>query len=156
MKFFLFFFLFSLSCWSQANDFSVRHKELIWENVINTNETGIPERIARHSRLSIISSDKSIYKGKGSLLKSNCPGSPEFMQNDFSFDFEIETGAGKYRITVYNIVYHTAKGKETAAEKYFLSKGVLKNDEATKTGLNCIDAYFNRIFTNTLAYKNKM
>ncbi len=44
MKFFLFFFLFSLSCWSQANDFSVRHKELIWENVIITNETGIPER----------------------------------------------------------------------------------------------------------------
>jgi hypothetical protein len=156
MKSILLFLLLSLSCWSQTTAFTVRKKALVWENVVITNETGIPELISRHSRLAITSSDKSVHKGKGTLLKCNCAGSPEFMHNDFSFDFEIELGEGKYRITVSDIVYIPAKGKKTTAEKYFLEKGTLKDDEATKTGLACIDAYFNRIFSNTEAYKNKM
>lgn len=156
MKSVLLFLFLSLSCWSQTTGFSVRKKALLWEDVIMINETGIPDLISKHSRLTITSSNKSVYKGKGTLLKCNCAGSPEFMENDFSFDFEIELGAGKYRITVSDIVYIPAKGKKTAAEKYFLEKGTLKDDEAAKTGLACIDAYFNRIFTNTQTYKNKM
>lgn len=156
MKKLIFFLLLSVSCWSQTTGFVARHKNLVWENVVITNETNIPALIARHPRLAITSSNKTLHKGTGTLFKNTCPGASAFMDFEFSFDFEIEAGDGKYRVTVSNLVYHTVKGKKTAAEKYFLEKGLLKHDEISNKDLNCLDAYLNRIFTMTQLYKNKM
>ncbi len=156
MKTLILFLLFSVSCWSQTNGFATRHKSLVWENVVITNETNIPELLSRHPRLKITSSSGSVYKGTGSLIKNTCPGTSAFMENEFSFDFEIELSEGKYRITVMDIVYVQPKGKKVAAEKYFLDKGAMKHDEISKADLNCLDVYFNRIFTMTAVYKNKM
>ncbi len=156
MKKILLLLLFSMSCWSQTHNFEARNKELVWENVIVSNATGIPELLSKHTRLTITSSNNPLYKGKGSQLKNNCPGTAAFMESEFSFDFEIEVSAGKYRVTVSNLMYHPAKESTVTAGKYFLEKGTLKQDAATKAGLNCIDAYLNRIFTNMQVYKNKM
>ncbi|AWH85852.1 hypothetical protein HYN59_12390 [Flavobacterium album] len=149
--------MFSTTCWSQATNFIARKKNLVWENVVISDQANIPELISKHPRLTVTSSNNSVYKGKGTLIKNTCPNTSPFMENEFSFDFEIEPGEGKYRVTVSNIVYSHAKSKNTtAAEKYFLEKGNLKQDTQSKTDLECLSLYFSRIFTMTMVYKNKM
>ncbi|WP_294819375.1 hypothetical protein [uncultured Flavobacterium sp.] len=155
MKKLILFLLFSASCWSQANGFIVRQKKLVWESVVITSETNIPELVSKHSRLTIASSDKSLHKGKGAHFKNTCPGASAFMDQEFSFDFEIEEGDGKYRVTISNIVYHD-KNKQAGAERYFIEKSALKQDEASSLNLGCLDFYLNRLFTMTSVYKNKM
>lgn len=155
MRKIIFLMLFSVHCWAQSDGFAMRNKNLVWENVIISSETNIPGLIERHPRLKITSSNKSVYKGTGSHVKNTCPGVSAFMENELSFNFEIELGDGKYRVTVSDLVYHTGKSKATA-EKLLLEKGGLKQDATTKTDLDCLGAYFNRIFAMTMVYKNKM
>ncbi|MEL1244605.1 hypothetical protein AAEO56_10060 [Flavobacterium sp. DGU11] len=157
MRKILLLLLFSASCWSQANNFVARQKNLVWENVVISDQANIPELLAKHPRLTITSSKNAVYKGKGSHIKNICPDTSPFMEDEVSFDFEIEPGDGKYRVTVFNIVYTQGKTKTTtAAEKYFLEKGILKQDAQSKKDFECLGIYFSRIFTMTMIYKNKM
>jgi len=149
-------FFISLAANAQSNSFLVSNNKLIWENVFISSETNIPAIIARHSRLKIVSSNATIFKGTGTDLRNTCPGTSSFMKDDISFDFEIEMSDGKYRVTVTNLVYKKAdkNGKKTAAENYFIKDGGIITDATITADLTCLDKYFNKIFT-TGAYKNR-
>jgi len=154
-SFILLLLLFTIGSRAQVSGFVVSDNMLIWENIFITSESNIPALIGRHPRLEVISSANNIYKGKGVLVKNTCPGTSSFMDNEFSFDFEIETGEGKYRVTVANIVYHKNK-RNIGAEKYFLTKGAVKAGKSNQKDLECLETYLNRLFTNTMLYKNRM
>lgn len=150
-------FFVSLSVYGQSNSFLASNNKVVWENVFITNEAKIPELIARHSRLKIVSSDQNIYKGTATEMRNSCPETSAFMKDAFSFDFEIEISDGKYRVTVTNIVFTKNKGKQaknTTAESYFIKNGELQTTGTLTADLNCLDTYFNRIF-NTGLYKNR-
>lgn len=151
----LFLLILPFSGHAQVSSFVAADSSLIWENIFITNESNIPALIARHPRLEVISSSNNVYKGKGTLVKNTCPGTSSFMDNEFSFDFEIETGEGKYRVTVTSIIYHKNK-KTVGAEKYFTDKGAIKTGKGVQKDLECLDAFFNRLFTRTMLYKNRM
>ncbi|AXG74595.1 hypothetical protein DVK85_10255 [Flavobacterium arcticum] len=157
MKKVIFFFLFSISCFAQVHNFYVKNNSLVWENVIITNQDNIPEFIAHHPRLSIASSNHS-YKGKGTEIRHTCEGCSSYMDNELSFDFEIKLREGKYSIIVYNLIY-TVMSQENhrkiiIADSIMLKKGGIRND--LNKDLTCLDIYFNRIFSMTGIYKNKL
>ncbi|TRW24408.1 hypothetical protein FMM05_11285 [Flavobacterium zepuense] len=152
--------LCSLSGFSQANSFIISNEKLIWENVFISEETNIPAIISRHVRLKITSSEGGVYKGTGTELKNTCPGTSDFLKDDFSFDFEIELREGKYRVTISNLIFlkKTAKKKHAqpmGAEKFLTDKGVIKSGGKSDADLLCLDNYFNKIFSMTTAYKNR-
>ncbi len=150
--------LLSFSCFSQENNFIADGGKIIWENVFINSESNIPNIIGRHSRLKIISSEQSLYKGKGFELRNTCPGTSEFLKDDFSFDFEIELKDGKYRVTLSNIVFSKVLKKQkstTPAEAYFLERGKIKDIPATQADLICMENYIIRLFSPIMAYKSK-
>ena len=150
----------SLSGFSQANSFIVSNEKLIWENVFISDETNIPAIIARHVRLKITSTQGGVYKGTGTQLKNTCPGTSDFLKDEFSFDFEIELREGKYRVTISKLIFlkKIGKGKPEqlmGAEKALVINGELKQDDKTMHDILCLDNYFNKIFTMTSSYKNR-
>lgn len=147
----------SLSGMCQVNSFMISNDKLIWENVFISSEANIPNTISRHVRLKITSSDGTIYKGTGTDIKNTCPGTSDFMKDgfSFSFNFEIELSEGKYRVTISNLVF-SKSNKKTEAEKYFIENGLLKKDGKIEADLTCLDNYFNKIFTVTAIYKNRL
>jgi len=152
--------LYSISGFSQANSFIVSNEKLIWENVFISEEANIPAIISRHVRLKITSSEGSLYKGIGTDLKHTCPGTSDFLKDDFSFDFEIELREGKYRVTVSNLIFIKKNGRKSpaqtlGAEKFLTDKGEIKQGGRSEADLICLDDYFNKIFTMTTAYKNR-
>jgi len=156
--FFTVLFLFSFSCFAQGNNFIVENEKLVWENVFISSETNIPNLIGRHSRLKIISSDGALYRGKGIELRNTCPGTSDFLKEDYSFDFEIELRDGKYRVTITNIVFSkkAKKPKSTvAAESYFFESGKIKQDAVTTANLACVETYITKLFSPIMAYKSK-
>jgi len=156
--FFIALFSFSLSCLAQETNFLVSDSKVVWENVFISSETNIPNVIARHTRLKIISSADNIYKGKGIDVRNTCPGTSGFFKDDLSFDFEIELRDGKYRVTVTNMVFSKKVKKQkmqTPAEKYFLTDEVLKTGGENTVDFTCLENYFTKLFSMTMVYKNK-
>ena len=148
--------LFSISCYAQNSFVAVSHK-VVWENVFISEEINIPQLLERHVRLSIVSSDGNSYKGKGTLIKNTCPGTSDFMKDNLNFNFEIQQSEGKYSVTITDITFTTAKGKNKMhpLEKYLIDrKGNLKQDTQSQADANCLDAYFTRIFGMKKRYKN--
>lgn len=146
--------LFGLSAYSQENSFAVLNNHLVWEDVIIAPEANIPAIITRHSKLKITSTEGNIYRGKAMGLSSSCNDSSKILKNEYNFDFEIELSEGKYRVTVTNIVFKGKRGGK--ADNFYIEKypgkSVLANADAD---LNCLDAYFIKLFTMTTVYKTK-
>jgi hypothetical protein len=160
MKKMVFLLLFSVSCFAQVNNFIVKNNSLIWETVFISNETNIPQLLQRHPRLNVISSENNIYKGTGTEIRNTCPGASAFMDNEFSFDFEIELREGKYRVTITNIKFTlsgNSKKKPAVknAENYLVENGAVKAGEATQQDLMCFETFFNRLFTVSMSFRNK-
>jgi hypothetical protein len=156
--FFTVLFLFSLSCFAQGNNFIVENGKLVWENVFISSETNIPNIIGRHSRLKIITADGAVYRGKGIELRNTCPGTSDFLKDDYSFDFEIELRDGKYRVTITNIVFSKKLKKQktiTIAETYLFENSKIKTDAITAADLGCIENYITKLFSPIMAYKSK-
>lgn len=156
--FFLVMLSFSLSCFAQETNFLVSDNKVVWENVFISNETNIPNVIARHSRLKITSSADNVYKGKGIDVRNTCPGTSDFFKDDLSFDFEIELRDGKYRVTITNMFFCKKVKRQkvlTPAEKYFLADDVLKSGEVATVDFTCLENYFTKLFSMTMVYKNK-
>lgn len=152
-KYILLLFI-SINCFSQNASFGINNKKLFWENVYISNEANIPQLIKRHSKLKIDSTSKSIYKGHATALKNTCEGASAYLDNEFSFNFEIELREGKYRVTITKLVfYETSKNKAVGSEVYFTENGVIKQD--VYKDLECLESYFNRIFSFTTLYKSK-
>jgi hypothetical protein len=150
--------LISFSCFAQGNNFIVENEKLVWENVIISSESNIPNIIGRHSRLKITSSDGNVYSGKGIEVRNTCPGTSDFLKGDYSFNFEIELRDGKYRVTVTNIVFSKSLKKQksiTPAEKYFIVSGKIKDNTNTEADLACIENYITKLFSPVMAYKSK-
>ncbi|KOS05088.1 hypothetical protein AM493_02840 [Flavobacterium akiainvivens] len=139
----------------QSNSFLASSNKLVWENVFITNDTNIQAFISRHSKLKITSADQNIIKGNAAGIRNTCPETSVFMKDNVSFNFEIESSDGKYRVTVTNIIFTKKNAKKgTIAENYFIKDGQILTTGTLPADLNCIDAYFNRIFNTTL-YKNR-
>lgn len=156
--FFLVLFSFSVSCIAQDTNFLVNDGKLMWENVFISSESNIPNIIARHTRLKVLSSFNNIYKGKGIDIRNTCPGTSAFFKDDLSFDFEIELRDGKYRVTITNMVFAKKVKKLktiTPAEKYLLLDSALKTGGEAELDYACLENYFNKIFSMNLAYKTK-
>lgn len=157
MKKVLFFLLFSVSCFAQVNNFYAKNNTLVWENVIISDQNNIPELIQRHPRLSI--TPGTSYKGKGTEIRHTCEGCSSYMDNEFSFDFEIKLSEGKYSVTVYNLVYKLMPQKNNLKKTVTADSIILKNGAVRKDineDLACLDRYFNKIFSMTRVYKNKL
>jgi len=151
-------FSFSINCFAQDTNFLVSNGKVVWENVFISNETNIPNIIARHTRLKITSSSDNVYKGRGIDVRNTCPGTSDFFKDDLSFDFEIEVRDGKYRVTVANMVFSKGPKKQkatTAAEKYFLADSKIKTGGEADTNFTCLENYFTKLFSMNLAYKSK-
>lgn len=157
MKKMFVFILFTVTCWSQSNNFLLKDNKLIWENVYITNQENIAALISNHPQLQINSVSGNIYKGTGTKMKIICDGTSSFMDNDLSFTFEIEVRDGKYRVSVYDMVYtKSGKKKKIYPEKYIVKNGAIKPAKEAVNDLACLDSYFNKIFTLALVYKNKL
>ena len=155
---FILFFSFSIGCMAQSTNFVVSSNKLVWENVFISSETNIPNLLARHTRLKITSGNGSIYNGNGVNLRNTCPGTSDFLKDDFSFNFEIEVREGKYRVTISDIVFcKKAKVKKntTGAEKYLVDNDNLKTGDKADTDLTCLENYFTKLFSATTIYKNR-
>lgn len=152
------FFSFSIGCMAQSNNFVVANSKISWENVFISSETNITNLLARHSRLKITSANGDIYKGVGVNLRNTCPGTDDFLKDDFNFNFEIEVREGKYRVTISDIVfYKKAKSKKnsTPSEKYFIDKTEIKTGEKSEADFTCLENYFIKLFSATTIYKNR-
>ncbi|NDI99117.1 hypothetical protein GWA97_08535 [Flavobacterium sp. LaA7.5] len=154
MKKLVFFLLLSVSCFAQVSNFYVKDNDLVWENVIITDQNNIPELIQRHPRLNIISASGTLYKGKGTEIKHICEGCSSYMDNELSFDFEIKLSEGKYGITVFNLVYTLSPQKTVTAGDIMLKNGVIKKE--IEEDLACLNRFFGKIFSMTTVYKNKL
>lgn len=155
MKSLVFFLLISLQAFCQSNNFSVKVNTLIWENVFISNETNISAVLAKHPRLKIDSTAGKLHKGSAVKIKNTCPETSSYMNDDISFDFEIEESTGKYRVTVTNIKF-TTKNKSRKAEAYLVEKGSIKTENKAQRDIECIENYLNRTFTLTQTLNNKM
>lgn len=155
MKSLVFFLLLSIQAFCQTNNFSVKGSSLIWENVFISNETNISAVLAKHPRLKIDSTAGKLHKGNAVKIKNTCPETSLFMNDEISFDFEIEESTGKYRVTVTNIKF-TNKGKSKNAESYLIEKGAIKTGSIVQNDIECIENYLNRTFTLTQILNNKM
>jgi len=156
--FFLVLFSFSVNCIAQDANFLVNNGKVMWENVFISSETNIPNIIARHARLKILSSANNVYKGKGVDVRNTCPGTSAFFKDDLSFDFEIELRDGKYRVTITNMVFAKKVKKiktTTPAEKYFLVVDALKTGAEAEVDYACLENYFNKLFSMNMTYKTK-
>ena len=156
---FYFCMLFSISCFAQVSNFYTRNNALVWENVIITDQSNIPELIQRHPRLSITSMSGTLYKGKGTEIRHTCEGCSSYMDNEMSFDFEINLSEGKYSITVYNLVYKLTAQENNPEKTITADEMVLKNDAIRndrEEDLACLNRYFSKIFSMTRIYKNKL
>ncbi|WP_159798996.1 hypothetical protein [Flavobacterium sp. MK4S-17] len=154
MKKVLLLLLFSVNCLAQVNNFVLKNDDVVWENVFITDQKNIPELITQHPKLKIVSSTGAVYKGRGFEIKHTCQDSPSYMTNELNFDFEIELAEGKYRVTVYNIQY--TEREKVNIKHYTSERKTLKSDKETITALNCLDSYFNKLFTLATLYKNKL
>lgn len=152
MKIFpLFVLLFSVPVFSQAN-FTVDRNVIVWENVYISEDNNIADHLARHPRLKLENNTGGRLKGKGSMLKSNCnEAGPD--SGYVSFDFEVQTTGNKYRITVSNICFGSRK--TVKAEAMFLHDGMLRTTNETTKDLDCLEVFFNRLFTRAQVFKNK-
>lgn len=151
-------FSFSIGCMAQSNNFVASNNKVIWENVFISSETNITNLLARHTRLKITSANGDIYKGQGVNLRNTCPGTDDFLKDDFNFNFEIEVREGKYRVTISDIVFSKkAKGKKnsTPSEKYLLDTTELKAGEKAEADFTCLENYFIKLFSATTIYKNR-
>jgi len=154
-KYFLLLF-FTINCFSQSTSFGVRNEKLFWENVYISNESNIPQLIKRHSKLKIDSVSKNIYKGHATALKNTCEAASANLNNEFNFNFEIELREGKYRVTISNLefIIKGNKSKKTVdSELYYVDNGIIK--PSSKEDFECLESYFNRIFSFTALYKSK-
>lgn len=155
-KYFLLLFL-TINCFSQSASFGVSNGKLFWENVYISNETNIPQLIKRHSKLKIDSVSKTIYKGHATSLKNTCDNASTYLDAEFNFNFEIELREGKYRVTISKLVFkdkkNKSKNKTIDSELYYVENGVLKSSSGKD--LECLENYFNRIFSFTTLYKSK-
>lgn len=143
---------------AQETNFLVANNKVLWENVFISNETNIPDIIARHTRLKITSVTDNIYKGRGMDVRNTCPGTSSFFKDGLSFDFEIELREGKYRVTITNMVYSKKVKKQktaTPAEKYFVTDNILKTGEEATIDFTCLENHFIKLFTTNMNYKNK-
>ncbi|MFL9844471.1 hypothetical protein [Flavobacterium rhizosphaerae] len=155
------FILLLIVTWSfeaQVNNFVMHKNKMIWENVFLTEGSDIPNLIIRHPQLSITSVNGKKYNGTCKDVNYVCENTSEYMSQKMSFDFQIEIQKGKYRVTIFNLQFSkqglpAAKAK---AEDYFVEKGNLKTQDKTVRDMDCMDAYFNKIFTMTAVYKNKL
>ena len=149
---------YSIGCVAQSNSFTTDNDKLIWENVFISSETNIPNLIARHTRLKITSVANAVYRGYGTDVRNTCPGTSDFLKDDFSFNFEIEPRDGKYRVTITNIIFSKkvkTKKSATASEKLLLEKGALKTGTKAEADFTCLENYFTKIFSMTSLYKNR-
>lgn len=156
--FFIFLFLISISGFSQATGFAVANNQLVWENVFVSNEMNVPSLIGRHSKMKIVSSDGTIYKGVAKdILISSCTDASKIFKYGVNFSFEIELSDGKYRVTVSDIIFNNQKkGKtKTPAEKSFVVSGKTKSTVEAVNDLTCLETYFNKVFTMMVIYKNR-
>lgn len=154
-RYFLLLFL-AINCYSQSTSFGVRNEKLFWENVYISNETNIPQLLKRHSKLKIDSASKNIYKGHATSLKNTCEDASPYLNNEFNFNFEIELREDKYRVTITKLVFKNEKksrSKTTGFEVYYVENGLVKS--SSKEDFECLEAYFNRIFSFTTLYKSK-
>lgn len=151
------FLLLSISCFSQNTSFGVKSNKLFWENVYISNEANITQLIKRHSKLKIDSVSKNIYKGHAIGLKNTCENASANLNNEFNFDFEIEVREGKYRVTITKLVFKQPgkanRYKKTESEAYYIENGTIKPSGVKD--LECLEGYFNRIFSFTTLYKSK-
>ncbi|RZJ74423.1 MAG: hypothetical protein EOO45_08615 [Flavobacterium sp.] len=157
MKSLVVFLLLSVAGFAQ-NNFSISKDSLKWENVFISDEQNINTLIERHPRLAITSHKGKIFQGTGDGIKNTCPGTSALSDNPFSFDFEIELSDGKYRVTIVNIHFTKLKKGKTdhiSAYQSFVNKDKIKTDRQSQKDLECLENYFNRIFSNTSVFKNK-
>lgn len=147
----------TINCFSQSNSFGVRNEKLFWENVYISNESNIPQLIKRHSKLKIDSVSSTIYRGHATSLKNTCDGASTLLDAEFNFNFEIEIREGKYRVTITKLTFVGKKNKSknitVESELYFVENGAVKSSAGKD--LNCLENYFNRIFSFTTLYKSK-
>jgi hypothetical protein len=155
MKTFLLFFIICFQGFSQSHNFSAKNNSITWENVFISNETNIAAVLAKHPRLTITTSAGKLHKGSAKKVKNTCPGTSAYMNEEMSFNFEIEESSGKYRVTVTDIKF-TKNGKTSKAETYLLANGSVQTDEQAQKDIACLENYFNRTFTLTQLLKNKM
>ncbi|OYQ31885.1 hypothetical protein CHU92_15440 [Flavobacterium cyanobacteriorum] len=155
MKALLVTLLFIATCHAQEHNFVISNKAVVWENVFISNEANVPLLLKRHPRLSISSAEGKIYKGIGSLIRNTCKGSSAYTGNEFSFNFEVQVSSGKYRVSVYNIRYNLPNNQDQNLENYFIENNVLKDDPQSKLDIQCLNNYFNRIFSSPQVFKNK-
>jgi hypothetical protein len=157
MKHLLLLLLFALPICAQNKAFTIRNNAVVWENVFVTNETNIASILEKHPSLTIQSDKDNIYKGIARNLKNSCPGTSEaFIDARYDFNFEIEKSAGMYRVTIFNLkILPTGKKQPLIAESFFIEKGEIKNTSQNQVDMQCLDAFFNRIFTATSLLKNK-
>lgn len=157
MKHLLLLLFFTVSVFSQTKAFIVRDNAVVWENVFVTGETNIASILEKHPSLTILSDKGNIYKGVARNVKNSCPGTSDaFVDARYDFNFEIERSAGMYRVTISNLkILPAGKKQYIVAENYFLEKSEIKSTFQSQTDLQCLNAFFNRIFTATSLLKNK-
>lgn len=155
MKSLIFFIFFAVQAFCQTSNFSVKGNKLIWENVFISDESNISAALSKHPRLKIRSVYGKLHHGVASKIKNTCPDTSTFMNDEISFDFEIEESSGKYRVSVTNIRF-SLKGKSQPAENYLTDKGTLKTTGVANRDIECIESFLNRTFTLTQTLNNKM
>lgn len=158
MKYVLILFLFSITVYSQSTAFSVKGNGLVWENIYITTEADVAAILEKHPRLKITSHKGNIYSGTVLNNKNSCPGSsPQLVDAEMNFSFELEKSAGMYRVTITKMkILAAGKDKKSKpAESYFIQDGVINGKAQTTADLSCLDAMFNRMFTATNLLKNK-
>ncbi|WP_396141254.1 hypothetical protein [Flavobacterium sp.] len=133
---------------AQNHHFKAERKEVTWQMAFKTKQTDILNLIDKnHTKISVNKEDNS---GSGHSLQCDCKKGGWYFEQSFNLNFTVEFKEDNYLVTVSEIIFD-GEGETNAnnrLENYVLRMGqnVFHTTEKNLINLNCLEAYFIKLF----------
>jgi hypothetical protein len=133
---------------AQNHHFKAERKEVTWQMAFKTKQTDILNLIDKnHTKITVNKEDNS---GSGLGLHCDCKKGGWYFEQSFNLNFTVEFKEDKYLVTVSDIIFD-GEGETNAnnrLENYVLRMGqnVFHTTEKNLINLNCLEAYFIKLF----------